>query len=597
MSIKLVLAHYLSSLREREELDALLPDLLLAMGHSVLSRPQLGVVQAGVDVVSTCTDGDGNVVVFLFVIKFGNVGRDGFFGGPQSVSSSIQEASLVYTRSRLPAEYKTCRKKIVLVSNGEMKQDAPEAFAALTKEVGRRRHQSLHFWGIDQLTPLIEKHVFDESLLLARGNGDLRAALSTLEETEPSVHRFVRFVDSCMEPPASERPASPSTEKERFLRRWAAAAMGWAVLLGWGRSEGNLKPGVVGGEYLLLRLWADAVRAGQESNPEVQRRLKHLMGLQGNALLRYYEKLGPQLVHRRELLAYRREHVFYADLVFEELGRLAIAVLLWQHTKGGEKERDAFKQLLVEFMHQHSGLRLPVLDGQAIDLSLAFMALVGAGDKVSAKGLLQVTTQALAVALLSNHWLPVDSDSIEDAVALHEGKVDQREYFKTSTLVPLLGTMAGLLDDQESLNRLNEDVLPRLDGVTLERWGPCAELETFTGSSLHLTGIGISKALAGLEKMPLLEVQASVKTVAGAAEHDQFKWANTTFELLAAVSARFHRHPVPSFYLAKRMLIGTALERKVDEPQSAVVPLNAEARDAGWDNRAAKVRSRPRKKK
>lgn len=559
MSIKLVLSHYLGSLRERNELDALLPDLLAAAGHSVLSRPQIGVNQAGVDVVSTCPNPDGSTVVYLFVIKFGDIGREGFFVGPQSVDASIRESSTVYMRSRLPEAFANCKKTIVLVSNGELKQEASESFAALTKDVAERANQSLEFWGIDQLVPLIEKHIFDETLMLPKGRGELRAALATLEETEPSVRRFIRFVDSCMEPSPDEATASKATRKKKFLRRWAAAAMGWEVLGAWCRTEENLKPEVVGGEYLLLRLWADSVRAGLEQDSEVQARLKHLMGLQSNALLRYFHKLAPQLAYRRELLAYRREHVFYADLVFEELGRLAVALLFWQHTKGGEAERDGFKQLLVGFLNQHSGLRLPVLDGQSIDLSLALLALIGAGDQDSAQGVLKVTIEALSLAVHSNHWLPVDSDSIEDAVALHEGDVAPREYFKTSTLVPMLGTVAGLLNDQESLNQLNALIASQLGDVTLERWSPCIELETFTGSGLLLTGIGISKALTALQKTPPEEVQASMKTPAGAAEHNDFKWVNTSFELFAAVSARFHRHPVPIWYIAKRVAIGIAI--------------------------------------
>ena len=46
MSIQLVLSHYLAGLRERNELDVLLPELLKAMGHNVLSRPQVGPGQA-----------------------------------------------------------------------------------------------------------------------------------------------------------------------------------------------------------------------------------------------------------------------------------------------------------------------------------------------------------------------------------------------------------------------------------------------------------------------------------------------------------------------------------------------------------------------
>ena len=59
MSIRLVLTHYLATLRERNELDALLPELLVAMGHNVLSRAQVGVPQGGVDVLSSLSASDG----------------------------------------------------------------------------------------------------------------------------------------------------------------------------------------------------------------------------------------------------------------------------------------------------------------------------------------------------------------------------------------------------------------------------------------------------------------------------------------------------------------------------------------------------------
>lgn len=85
MSIQLVLSHYLAGLRERNELDVLLPELLKAMGHNVLSRPQIGPAQAGVDVLSTKVGADGVDEVFVFIIKFGNVGRADFYGGPQSI--------------------------------------------------------------------------------------------------------------------------------------------------------------------------------------------------------------------------------------------------------------------------------------------------------------------------------------------------------------------------------------------------------------------------------------------------------------------------------------------------------------------------------
>lgn len=552
MSIKLVLSHYLAGLRERNELDALLPDLLVSMGHSVLSRPQAGVNQAGVDLVSTYPDGEGKTVVYVFVIKFGDIGRDGFFGGKQAVDPSIREASNTFIRNRLPEELQDCEKQIVLVSNGFLKQEASDGFAALSKEIAERRLQKLKFWGSDQLVPLIEEHIFNESLLLARGKSDLRAALATLEETDASVQRFVRFVDSCMEAPGGEPSIKMAAKKKSFLRRCATAAMGWAVLLVWCRTEGNLKPGVIGGEYLLLRLWADAVRAGLESDEDVLFRLTNLASLQTEALLHYYMKLAPHLAYRGEVLAYRYEHIFYIDIVFEELGRMSLALLFLQHTAGSEQLREEFRRLLVTYINEHTGCGLPVLDGQSIDLSLGLLALIGEGDIASAQALLRTAVGNFSIAVRGNRWLPVDTDSIEDALALDEGDVDPREYFQTSTLFPMLGMFAGLLDDKKSIDQLNGLLTQHLAQVTLERWSASAELETFSGSGKSLWSIGISKAIARLQELPQDEVQASLTAPPGAAAYEDFKWANTPFDLLAAVSARFYRHPVPLWYIAKR---------------------------------------------
>lgn len=552
MSINLVLSNYLAGLRERNELDALLPELLQAMGHSVLSRPQIGVNQAGVDVVSTCQNDEGNTVVYLFVIKFGDVGRDGFFGAKTSVDSSIRQASNTFIRQRLFDGHQSCEKRIILVSNGFLRQEAQDDFAALSKEIGERELQELDFWGCDQLTPLIEKYIFDESLLLAQGRTDLRAALATLEETDASVRKFISFVDSCMGGPPSDVSGSVTTQKKHFLRRWAAAAMGWAVLLVWCDLEKNKKPGVLGGEYLLLRLWADAVRVGLSQDKDVQGRLAILVNLQTDALLRYHFKLAPHLTHRREVIGYRREHVFYADAVFEELGRMALTLLLLQHTADVAEQRTYLRQQLVLFANEHTVCRLPVLDGQSIDLSLTLLALIGEQDTESATALLRSTIEYFLLAVNHEQWLPIDSDLIEDAIAVQEGDVEAREFFQTSTLFPMLGTFAAFLGDSESLTKLTTALAPKLGTVTLERWSPSIELETLSGSGQALTDVGISKAILNLQDIPAEELAASLKVPPGAAAPEDFNWANTPFEVFAAVSARFYRHPLPIWYAARR---------------------------------------------
>jgi len=125
----------------------------------------------------------------------------------------------------------------VLVSNGVLLQEAQSGFAALTADIATRPFCSLEFWGTDQLIPWIEQYLFDETLLLARGKSDLRAALASLDESGSAISRFNRFVDACFEIQADESEQSAITRKKKFLRRCAAASMGWAVLQAWGKAK------------------------------------------------------------------------------------------------------------------------------------------------------------------------------------------------------------------------------------------------------------------------------------------------------------------------------------------------------------------------
>lgn len=566
MSLQLVLQNYLASLKERNELDALLPELLIAMGHSVLSRPQVGVAQAGVDILSSYTGADGKEELYLFIIKFGDIGREDLFAGKQAILPSTREAYTDFARHRLSEAQKALRKHVVIVSSGVVKQEATSGFAGMADEVNAQPSFTFDFWGIDQLTPLIEKNVFDESLLLASGKSDLRAALAGLEDSQASIHRFVRFIEKSMATPESEANDSAPTRRRKFLRRCAAAAMGHGVLVVWGKSENNLKPAVVGGEYLALRLWARSVDLGLTDDEEFQERLATTLGVHLQTLFDYFEKVLPVLKNQRALLRHRPNPVFYAQLVFEELGRLATLLLLIQHDPASQELRKVVSDEMIEVINAHSISIRPLLDGQGIDLSLVFSALMGEDALGAARNLLKGASIQLRNSLVRNERLPVDTDLMEDAIAVHfTGNAEGRDFFETSTLIPMLATVAALLNDEEALNFLR-GLAPQLEGVTLERWYPTNDIERFTGAKRNLTQISVSRVLDGIQQNAAAEVQASLRIPANAGEPADLKWHGKPWEALTALSARLHRHPLPTWYLASSL---GRVSSTSQEPESA----------------------------
>ena len=84
--MRLAIREYLAGLRESEELDALLPDLLLSMDIRPLETPKRGVKQDGVDVAAIGRlPQDDAQSLLLFVIKSGNIGQTDWAGSRQAV--------------------------------------------------------------------------------------------------------------------------------------------------------------------------------------------------------------------------------------------------------------------------------------------------------------------------------------------------------------------------------------------------------------------------------------------------------------------------------------------------------------------------------
>ncbi|MBS0598829.1 MAG: hypothetical protein JSR92_16260 [Proteobacteria bacterium] len=549
MSIRIVLTHYLATLRERDELDALLPELLVAMGHTVLSRAQIGVPQGGVDVLSSFAAPGGAEEAFLFVLKFGDITRDDLYRGAQAIQPSVREASTEYVRNRLPPNLRAGRKRLVVLSNGELKQAAQGGFSTLADEVGGQAGCSLEFWGIDKLATLIEEHLLDESLLLKAGRDHLRAAIATLDDSEAASRHFRQFVDVVFNPAATRGAATAAaTQRHAFLKRCAIAEMGWAVFDIWSQSESNLKPSVEGGEYLLLKLWAEAVTSGAVDDARFVARFEGFKERLWLAMVRYCGKVWAQLQDPHLVMGYAGHEVFYNRLVLEEAGRLGLLLLIPPHTAELQPARAATRGRLVALFNAHPGARLPALDGQAIDLSLALAGLMSEGDFASAAMLVRDIVNRMSLAVQSERLMPVSTDLVEDAIALREGAVNAAAVCRTSTIVPMLAAVAAFVDDEAALQSIRDNLVPLMPEVTLERWYPNADIDRIAASRIVALP-GVSRGLRSIEATCSAEATAAASIPVGAAVPADIACVQHGQTALLAVSARVFRHPLPTWYL------------------------------------------------
>jgi hypothetical protein len=298
-------------------------------------------------------------------------------------------------------------------------------------------------------------------------------------------------------------------------------------------------------------LWAEAIKHGFVEDKTFRERFGVVMQLLRDALHRYFDKVAPQLLEPRMALSYRHEWVLYSRLILEELGRLGLFLLLTPKTYETTELRSNIRRLLIELLNAHPGCRLPAMDGQSIDLSLVLTALMSEEDWTSVSNLLTDIAGRMRLAVESKRYIPVDTDLLEDALASHADNNEVGPFFKTSSLVPMLATVASMSRDEKSLAILRGELHPLVRGVTLERWFPKANLENLAANEQSVQQLGISRALQELKSSCDEEALASMHLPQGAALATDFKCMQLGHNALIAISARLYRHPLPTWYIER----------------------------------------------
>ena len=244
--MKLVFRQYLASLRERGELDAVLPDLLSELGYNVLSRPSRGTRQYGVDVAAVGKGEDGKRKLFLFSIKQGDLTRAEWDGTPQALRSSINEILDVYIPTRVPKQYEKLDIVICLCFGGEIQEAVRDTIVGFTNQHTRGRI-SFAQWNGDYMAGLLTNGVLREQLLDKALRTRFQKAVAMVDEPEIAFMHFsdlVRQLCSAAETTAKDRA---TIVRQVYICLW--------VLFVWARDADNVEGPYRAIEFAILHTW------------------------------------------------------------------------------------------------------------------------------------------------------------------------------------------------------------------------------------------------------------------------------------------------------------------------------------------------------
>lgn len=482
--MKLIIKEYLSLLRESKELDSLIPELLLAMGHEVISRPKIGVRQYGVDVASVGIDEDGIKKVFLFTIKEGHLARNDWNGGSsQAVKPSLDEIVDDYIPTHLEEEYLNLVKKIVVATSGDLQQNVQLNWSNYTKKHSKENEIEFDFWGGDKLSILIEEHIFNEYIIPQNLRSKFRKTLALISDTDYDLRDYFNFLDDIL----FNNELEKKNDKE-VLKALRLIYLSLNIIIYWSKSEDNLKQALLASERTLLSSYEFI----SSHNLMIKRKLKDILYkiYQKNfhTIKEYSKKIYPLSEVENGLSLRGYDFLQESLILFEQLGILALFGNLYYSSVYVNKVEDEFNyeeykdiKIHIKLMiKNHKGLYNPVYDEHIIDISLALNLLELWNEIEFIDEWIYNLISHIEFAYYQGNYFPIDTNNFEDLVDCNLGDSKaKQEYIITSTLIPTLAFWCiklGLIENYKYLQKIVNEIYT---DTTLQIWFPDKDLEKY----------------------------------------------------------------------------------------------------------------------
>ena len=556
--MKLIFMEYLASLRERGELDVIMPDLLSEIGLTVISRPAIGTKQYGVDVAAVGAGPDGARALYLLSIKPGDLKRSGWDTGVQSLRASLNQILDVYIRNHVPRRYAHLPVVIVLCLGGDLHEDVRadvEGFMAHnTKE-----RVTFDLWNSDRLAELLLSGILRENALPSTWQSDLRKSVAMVDEPDVSFTHYCRFATRIADHCKATRPARLTAIRQIYLALW--------TLYVWARAAENTEAAYQCSERAVLVSWSlikDHLTGKSKPARQLDQSFTRLVALHNTIADDYLStsvKPRAGILHGLTSAVPSHSSLDINLGLFKIVGRigtrglwqlhLAHRLALEDRKEDGEaiqEDLHATGKLLADVLNNNPVLCTPVKDSQAIDISIACLFLNKLGCDQVVQNWIHQMARATAFAYHSNGGYPCVFNDYRDLVD-HPKNDDQYRAEATvgSLLVPTLAVWSSITGDVETLNFLADFASGHYQHSTLQLWypGPDTEEHLYRGSANH----GLAATDIRIERHPD-DMLASVRSeCTNSAAFLSLSPLSYDLWPLLILASRHHRVPVPPHFL------------------------------------------------
>ena len=481
--MRLILSQYLRSLKERNEFDSLLPNILLAMGYVPISKPQTGIRQYGVDLAAVGNaPEDGVQELILMVIKRGDIGRNEWDSGPQSVRQSLNEIFDVYLKTHVEPAHEPLRKKVVLATTGDLKQDTQINWDNYAREHSDRA--VFNFWSGDCIAIIVEQHMLNEYVFSAEDRTNLRKSLALageLEYEQRDLHRlFLRQLGLNYEGELLELKVLP----RNLVKALRVINLSSQMFSRWSEDENNLKQSLTASERAMLWSWHRIQLEEIEDRQQYYQEFNNLWQSYKRVAHQYFQKLQSHLYVRDGLSGYCRENAQFSLIVFEQIGLIAsIGLSQFLAVSDKETQKDGFKNAnvvadgLANLLKNNPVSGSPRLDNNIVDIVLGMLLLFFTGHISQAQTWLAELVKRIDYTLKIKRSFPICTDSPEDLVEsiVFEDEEFNKRLMKMSWLLPTLAGFSVILNRYDLYEVLSKNSKKDYPEVCLQLWHPTSQ--------------------------------------------------------------------------------------------------------------------------
>lgn len=524
----MIIKDHLLQLREKDELDLLICDLLLQMGYITENRPKTGNRQFGVDIRA-----HNEEELLLVVVKQGNIGRKNWDSDQNAVRQSLNEIHDSYLRY-INGEERNKKLHIIVATNGMMDEAVRPTWEGYKEQntIWDGMYVNLDFWNIDTLTDCVQKYLFDEHIFDAEMQTLLRRALYFIGEGDYKKEYYEQIIKTFI----SRLNDNDSVKIRR--KKLSGVHLAGQMIATYAGNAGFFKIGIMVSEYLIIKYWKYMITKNRfEEATCVEWLIKYLTAYE-KWNQKYYEAIQYCCVAKKRLP--NTNPVEQRVLVYEILGYL-ISYAYYLSCKDTHDQlshknyRDVFTSV-VQLINNYPQFFYPPYDKHIGIVSMLYRLLDKMGRHEDINTLIWSQCECLMQYYRMHKKYPSPIDSFEDAVNIDMGF--PAEDYVTSAFWGTMLEWIVLMDQQKTYSQLQGFLSEDLAGVTKCTWFLKSEEEIGFYDDWAMNSVGDGVAFKATQSFD--ETKDCISFIMNKHEQEVFSFETYSFEALEFIVCRYY---------------------------------------------------------